>query len=302
MTLLDEIQSAAVDVTVPVAVLLRKCMVLAAKLKNEDMWRWASRELNGYALDVPRDDVPPYRTLHAQAHGAFVNAAYYWKDIVIPAALLPDGMKSHGERVQLRQPVAELQGLAETDAKGSLSCPWPGDLIAHMQDKILANAQLVSAWQTVTHQQMAGILDVIRTRVLEFSLALQREAPDAGEPTGPAVPTEKVTQLIQTFITGPGANVAIASDNVKQVAVAIPPGDLDALRSKLLEFGVPSADVDALEATVVDDVPAPSDKLGPKTKTWLGTLATKVGTGTVQLAKGVSIELVVKAVSAYFGF
>jgi len=48
MTLLRDIQEAAVDSTVNLTDLLRKCRVLAARLKHHEFATWVDREVNGY--------------------------------------------------------------------------------------------------------------------------------------------------------------------------------------------------------------------------------------------------------------
>jgi hypothetical protein len=48
MTLLGELQQAAIDSSVPLANLLRKCKVLAARPTHKDFSKWIDHELNGY--------------------------------------------------------------------------------------------------------------------------------------------------------------------------------------------------------------------------------------------------------------
>ena len=64
MSLLREIQSAAVDANVDVTVVLRKCKVLAARLGNEDFKLWVENELNGYKS---KDTLPEYRIFQVWA-------------------------------------------------------------------------------------------------------------------------------------------------------------------------------------------------------------------------------------------
>jgi hypothetical protein len=271
-------------------------MVLAADLKNEDLKQWASRELNGYPTI---DAVPDYRQLHAAAHGSFTNGAYWWRNLTIPAAILPENSRRFGETVFLRQPVAELQALAESSTKGTLASPWPGELIELQRNKIFTGMQLVEAWQSITHQEVRGVLDTIRTRVLEFALALQNEAPDAGEADAPPVPGATVTHLVQTIIHGDVTNLAVGPHAV-QVAVNVPQGDLPALIETLKRLGVPLPEISEFEAEAKDEKPV-AGKLGPKAAGWLGKVTAKVTSGSLELAKGVGVELVIKALFSYFG-
>ena len=300
MSIVKEIQHAAVEMTIPLPVLLRKCMVLAAALKNNDLKQWASHELNGYPTNTS-DVIPDYRRLHAEAHGTFTAAGnWWWRDVTIPAAALQERARRFGETVLLPQPVAELQALADTDPTGSLSCPWPGELIQIHRNKIFADMQLVDAWQSLTNQALKGVLDAIRNRVLEFALALEDAAPDAGEAGAPPVPPETVTQLVHTIIvSGNVTNLAVGPHAV-QVAVNVPKGDLPALIETLTGLGVSPAEISEFEAEAKDEEPV-AGNLGPRAAGWLGKVTAKVTSGSLQLAKGIGVHVVTKAVWDFFG-
>lgn len=57
MGLLADIEAAATDSTVSISDLLRKCKVLAARLKHREFADWVNAELNGYNPS----QLPPYR-------------------------------------------------------------------------------------------------------------------------------------------------------------------------------------------------------------------------------------------------
>jgi hypothetical protein len=54
----------------PLGVLLRKCLILATRLKNNALREWSNKELNGYSND---DALPEYRTFKAHSKGHFVG-------------------------------------------------------------------------------------------------------------------------------------------------------------------------------------------------------------------------------------
>jgi hypothetical protein len=58
VSLLREIQEAAIDAKTPLAVVLRKSMLLAARLGHEPFKKWIHDELDGYARE---DELPSYR-------------------------------------------------------------------------------------------------------------------------------------------------------------------------------------------------------------------------------------------------
>ena len=72
MSLLHEIQNLAVDSKTDVAMLLRKCKILAVRLGNTDFNRWIEKELNGY---TDRAELPEYRKLKVQSLGNFSAAS-----------------------------------------------------------------------------------------------------------------------------------------------------------------------------------------------------------------------------------
>ena len=71
MSLLREIQDAAVNSEVELATLLRKCKVLAARLGNGEFKSWVDNELDGYKSP---DGLPDYRVLTVNSKGHFAGA------------------------------------------------------------------------------------------------------------------------------------------------------------------------------------------------------------------------------------
>jgi hypothetical protein len=70
MSLLRDIQDAAVDPSTDVATLLRKCKILAVRLGSEEFKQWVDYELNGYDKV---EDLPEYRILHTESFGTFAG-------------------------------------------------------------------------------------------------------------------------------------------------------------------------------------------------------------------------------------
>jgi hypothetical protein len=296
VSLVTDIRDAAVKSDVSIAELLRRCAVLAASLRNQELKEWALLELNGYPKNVP---LPDYRVIPAHAVGHLAGPlGSGYKGITIPASVLPEKMRDYADVVRLRQPIAALDSLARMDdTKGELTCPWPGDLVALMQDKFGSGLILYAAWQALSKANIAGIIDSVRNRVLEFSMQLDEESSQSADNSS-TVSNERVHHLVQTIIYGnvQGDVIAGVSGSVIQVA----PHDLASLKASLLAMGVPEPDVATLTTAVKQDERA-ERAMGAQTSTWVGTLASKVSSGAVTLAKGISISLIVKAILVYFG-
>jgi hypothetical protein len=291
MSLLTEIRDQAVKSEVPVAELLRRCLVLAQVLRNEELKKWALLELKGYSPDEP---LPNYRVVPSHPRGnlaAGFGAGY--QNITIPSLLLPENWRQFAERADLRQSVAEIAALADSGAP-TVERPWPGNLIAHMQDKFGDGLVLYGAWQTISRASLLGLLDAVRNRLLEFVMQLAEESPNLTEGTAPQVSTERVHQLVQTVIYGNvgGDVIAGVSGSMMQVKAH----DLASLKAALAGLNVPPSDVTELEDAIHDDEKV-GKGMGAKTKNWLSTLKSKVTAG----AMSVVVEVVEKAIRTYLG-
>ena len=104
--LLDEIIDLATSDKQRLSVVLRKCLVLAQKLKNERLKAWANLELDGYKSVAT---IPEYRIFNASAlghlSGPFGSDA---TNVPIPPVLLREEDRYLATKVYLAQPVGSL--------------------------------------------------------------------------------------------------------------------------------------------------------------------------------------------------
>ncbi|MGE4233363.1 MAG: hypothetical protein AB7F43_08550 [Bacteriovoracia bacterium] len=209
MGLLSEIENAATNSSVPIVDLLRKCKVLAARLKHSEFSEWANNELNGYP---ELDKTPEYRRLRlpsAIGHfsGPFGSAL---KNAPIPSSCIPDTLREMLTATRMTQSIAEIEDLANAE-DGNLLHPWSGDVIAVMQRKqIYQHMVLMEAHSNVSPAMLKGIVDTVRTRVLDYVLAIQAQNPnaDSATPSGPApISAATLHQTFHTTIIGGQANV-----------------------------------------------------------------------------------------------
>ena len=215
MSLLRDIQAAAIDEQSQVATLLRKCKVLAARLGSEEFSRWIDNELNGYA---DQDELPTYRVLNVRSYGHFISLVQQMKNAPIPPSTLPEEAHEHIQTSKIAMPISALANLSA--GKEDLKEDWHPDLLRIVGGKIYEDMNCVSAWKAIPRSVLIAILDTVRTRVLNFVLEIEKEYPGAGEAAinSNPVPEEKVSQVFNTYITGTVQNLAIGSNNVKQKA------------------------------------------------------------------------------------
>jgi hypothetical protein len=233
MSLLREIQDAAIDSKIELATLLRKCKVLAARLGNEQFKEWVEQELNGYKSD----HVPDYRKLHhVNSKGYFLGPfGSGLKNAPIPLTSISKDFRTGLDVCYLNQPVAELESLVR-NAEGSLQQPWNPDLIKYAAQEIYEDMNCVQAWKEISKESFIATLDAVRNKILSFVLEIESENPAAGEAPlrSNPLPQHKVTQIFNNYILGGVQNLATANHNVKQKA-KLQPGVDNEIFSKLLD-------------------------------------------------------------------
>lgn len=299
MTLLREIQDAATRRDASLSDLLRKCLVLAARLGHAELRTWVERELNGYRKEDP---LPDYRILHgvqsrghfAGSFGALLNA------VPVPLHGVEARIRTSLETVCFPDPVAALEDLATPN--GELQSPWPTDCIAALREQLYRDYQCLDAWKVIPRNYVVGVLDTVRTKVLTFALEIERENPDAGEasPGTLPVPSERVDAIVQTVIYG-GTNTIVSPGAQVVQNVQVNQGDISSLREHLLTQGLSHDDVGALEDALKDDPHPAGTGFGKKTAEWLGKMVTKAASGAWDKATDVAGVVLTEALKRYLG-
>lgn len=219
MSLLREIQDAAIDSNTELAVLLRKCKVLAARLGSPEFKQWVENELSGY------DDIkslPDYRVLRVNSKGHFSGPFQSGlRNADIPLLCIKEDFRENLSYSYLNQSVAAMESLVQSASGGSLQEPWNPDLVAYVGQNIYQGMNCIQAWKVIPATGLVSALDAVRNRILNFVLEIEAESPDAGEApvNSNPVPQEKVHQIFNTYITGSVQNVSTGSSNVSQNAI-----------------------------------------------------------------------------------
>lgn len=219
MSLLREIQDAAVNSDVELATLLRKCKVLAARLGNDEFKSWVDNELDGYKS---ADGLPDYRILTVNSKGHFAGAfGSTLNNADIPLSCIPEEFRENLAKSYMRGAVASLETLVTKSTSGTASEPWNPNLVAFVGQDIYQGMNCLQAWKVIPLTSIVAALDAVRNRILSFVLEIESEAPDAGEAalhTNP-LPQEKVHQIFNTYITGNVQNVVTGSSDFEQHAI-----------------------------------------------------------------------------------
>lgn len=258
-----ELQQLASDGTCPIATLLRKALIVAAKLNLEDFKKWIDNELNGYKN---MDEIPEYR----EVIGALKSWNPYngiWMPVIWPG--MPKRVTEH----KVGESVSEMEhALAARTETSILTIPFSPDLSAMLM-KILDSPTPLTL--IISYSQYAGILEKVRNIVLSWSLKLEADGVLGADLTFTEQEKQKVsstTYNIQNFVGVLG--------EVKSEKLQI--GDYNLIDSELKKYGISESErgelkniLDDLKIAQKDEEKKPLIKRGMD---WLKRNAATIGT------------------------
>ena len=304
--LLRRINEGATSSQTPLGEVLRLCLRLGRLLNNKELSDWAKAEAGGYKST---DSLPDYRIFETEVLGTFSGSyGRGIKNASIPKFHIEKEHRDILFKAYMMQSVGELErltiGRADTN---SLTISWPGDVVMYYQQKpIYQGFILVAAEQVMTTTAIAGILEVIRTRVLEFVLAIEKELGidmmnDDDNKTPIETPSqERINQVFNTTIHG-GTSIALGNTGTtNQYATHVQPGDLQGLKDKLAELGITEELINDLDTALDKDADS-GEQPGSHVKGWFGRVMIKAGQGTLQLASAAATTAVMAEVRRFLG-
>lgn len=302
MTLLEDIQNSAVDAKSDLGTLLRKCKLLAARLGSQPLEEWLVWESNGYPDNI---EVPEYRVWSLQVKGHFCG--YFGSGIrnaTIPMISIPERVRGHYQRYECRLSIANIEAtLANSKDTGMVEVST-GDLAVALGTKVYQDQSCLQAWAEFSTTNFVEVVNTVRNRILDFTLALWKQAPLAGETTGastPGVGASIVTQIFNTTVYGGAANL-VGSTHESSVSFHILTNDFASLEKVLLENGLKNEDITELRTALdVDKPPSSSKNLGTKVSSWIAAMTEKAASGTWKIGLSAAGSLLEKAIAKYYG-
>lgn len=301
MQLLARIIDGAITDDVKLVTLLRQCLILANDLDNESLKTWATAELNGYP---DYKAMPEYRSTQITAKGLFLGpfGAQIPNQPLAPS-VLKEAHQFWATTAHLMEPVSSYERLAsDPDKDGCATMNWPADLTAAYQTKFIHGYALNRAWQEIPMGAVVGVVDTVRTRILQFALEIQREIGSTKGEEPPA--SAKVDQAVQTIIYG-GTNIfhSTVGENAQFGGQRlVVEGDFPSLAEHLRQTGVAPEQVDELKKAIESDAADGAGKgFGARVAGWLqgaGSLVGKEGGKAISSTAG---KAVTTAVLSYFG-
>jgi hypothetical protein len=165
------------------------CKILAARLDHRAFKNWIDQELNGYENQEQLPDYRILRGLGCRGHflGPFGSGL---KNAPIPMLSLPEWFIEAISTKYVLQSISEIENMvnqANQSNTSILRSPWDADAVAIFGKNIYKDMTCGQAWTDVPTYSLVAILNTVKSRILDFVLEIETEAPDAGE----AEPGEK---------------------------------------------------------------------------------------------------------------
>jgi hypothetical protein len=233
MSLLREIQNDLASSGADAATVLRKCKILAARLSSEELSRWVDHELNGYPTTQP---VPEYRLLPVHCYANFMNIGWRAENQGVPPfAVAKEYRDTFFAPIEFRDGIAIAMSYVSTGAM--IDAPLLAVLIERHR-KMYPGYHCTSAWRVTSGEKFEQLISAVKNRVLDFSLKIEAENPEAGEapPNSQPVAQEKLQPLVQNIFYAPVGNLAQNSDHFSQISgVGLSSEDLGRLAAELAQ-------------------------------------------------------------------
>ncbi len=228
--LIDEIERDALDSSVPISSALRKLVALGGQAGSKELRDWAGLELRGYyKTDVP---LPEYRKAPAtiRIDGVTFNSMITGQ-LISPSAL-PDPVNEHiDESVPLTGGVAEIEAMIESakkrDGEIKLALPMGQDVVRLMnyeKQQRGESDQVTAVYWSVSRVPLEGVIDQIRTRLVELVAEMRAEMPDETDVPSAAVADNAVNVIVHGKKPKFTVNTAQASGNGNTATATTTPG------------------------------------------------------------------------------
>lgn len=275
--LLDDIVSALAN-DGPLVNTMLKTKILLADLHQPELIQWVNRELNGYAED---DQLPEYRVVTGYVRGNIRSMVGQANGHPLPLGHLPQKQRDNLEKIPIRESLTAVADLSKGDS--------PRKPIALENNGLLGESladgwHVDLAWIDVNSAQLKNIETQVRSRLLDFLLALRaRSGRNATEQhLKDSTSGLDIRGIFQGAVFGDNAVITVGAHN--QVTATNIKNDAE-LFNELRKLGLGDEDVQALEkAFEADRTAGGLPSMTGHTGRWWENLLDKAKSGLVHVS------------------
>lgn len=277
---------------------LLKTKVLLHKIGHQELTQWVNHELNGYS---DADSLPAYRILPVQVLVDGVSMVGQWTSHPIPLMHLDGQLREFLETARLYQSLAVLEKLADKATDGLLEMAIPMEMNGRLGLGLRKGVKIQRAWRAIGQADVVSVFVQVRSRLLDFVLALQDQLgenvsdKDLKQRTG----SFDAAGLFNNAVFGNNTTIVVGSNNNQRANNLALKGDFSALADELRKHAVQEPDICALEQAIKRDddaVRVPELPYGPAVKAWLQGMLAKAVDSSWQIELGVASSLLANAI------
>ena len=296
MTSLEEIAADLIDETTNLANTLRKAQILADQLGSPELSDWVKSELDGYR----GDGVPEYRLLHLPVYGEFPVPMQGRTETIDISSHLPQQLRDTVQELAIADQIAVLEArLASGETESHREITKEFTDILRQAVKMSNGAELRSAHQRLPHVFLAGVLDSVKNRLLDFILDLQKMNATPEALNDGSVATEAIRNSFITNIYGDDNTVAIG-ENVSQTVTTVHKGNVESLIEYLRAHNINEEDLSELSSAVASEPQSRGTGFGPKVAGWIGNMVGKALSGAWQYPGDKAQLMLMEAMNGFY--
>lgn len=224
-------------------------------------------------------------------------------NVEVPESAIDEQYRDQMRATYFMEGVHQLLRVIQDSHEGAVYLTVPPETRSLIKDRSIREDFVIgSLRKMVPCSFLEGILDTVRTRVLNLTLELESKAADAGNPLEDLRKNkpEQIQHIYNTEIRGTVGNFAQGSSDFSQVS-HVQANDQDALAKVLNELGLDEQSVVELVAAAKEERPINDKAFGPRVSQLVGKAVGKAWEGLLKVPGTVAANLLASALKGYYG-
>ncbi len=298
-SLVLELQRMASDDTIEITTLLRKALIVSSKLNLSDFEDWIKSELNGYRND---SSLPEYRKARAEIRAAHPVQGFI--PFVIDLPQIEDELRDFYIQDSVRSIIDVLEKTRTSG--GAIHQPLSGAmqrLFIELQQHA-GSFNPLPVYLIIGRNQMAAVIDSVKTAVLEWALKLERNGILGENMTFSEEEKSRASAGMNIYIENFNGAIGEVRDSIikQNMKTSIYQGDVNTLTNYLRQKGIGDQDLADLDSAIKEDPPKiAGKKFGERVSTWLEKMKKRAAEGTLAIGVEVAGQLLSSAILKYYG-
>jgi len=165
------------DLTKP----LLKTLVFANRIENTDLSDWVSKELNGYK---ELDNLPDYRCAKTSVTGVMRQNGQLTRNVSLPLSCFGEITAKMLIEKRFPESISVIEGMIKFADGPYIGRDLSADILQYLSQEAQKNGcrfQVISCRQLVLVSELSSINTVIRTKLLNLLLQIEKKFPKVNE-------------------------------------------------------------------------------------------------------------------------